>query len=115
MTDKNATLSSSAEGQDHLDGLIARYSVLGAERRRKRRRVWVGRSVLATGAIGAAVAAAFADLDLSALQPGLEELRTLHSTMTTELAAFQAGRVELEEQQAWLELQSAELSSRLIE
>jgi hypothetical protein len=75
--------------------------------------VWLGRSVLATGAIGAAVAAAFADLDLSALQPGLDELRTLHSTLTTELAAFQAGRAELEEQRVWLQLQSAELSARL--
>jgi len=89
--------------------------VLGAETRRKRRRAWIGRAVLATGGVGAAVAVALSDFDFAALQPGLEDLRALRATMTSELEAFHAGRTELEQQREWLEQQSAELASLVID
>ncbi len=96
------------------DRLVARYAVLGAERRRKRRLTWVRRGVLASGAL-CAVAASLAGWHFGALQPGLDEVRALQASLTSELAMFQAGRAELSEQRVWLERQSGELTRRLAE
>lgn len=115
MTETHATRSSAGEAKTRLDGLVARYSVLGAERRRKRRRAWLARAVVGSGTVAAAIAVAIADWDLDVLRPGLDELRALRSTLATELEAFHAGRVDLERQRSLLEQQTAELSARLLE
>lgn len=113
MSEIEVTHGSSAGAR--IDGLVARYAVLGAERRRKRRRVWLGRGVVAMGAVGAAVAVALSDFSLDALQPGLDELRAMQSTLTTELDAFRERRTELDQQRERLEQQAAELAAHLSE